>query len=461
MNEILTLRININQYCPISASGYVDLPKNIKNKNAVVNIKNNDEFCFLWAVISALYPAKSNLNNPASYPHFKNVLKFDGINFPMQIKNVPKFEKMNNLRINIFYLKNNNEIVPIYVSKFNTGQKIPLLMVRSKLDKSDGFESSDEFSLQEKIDYLINYNDNYHYMWIKNESRLFSKQVSKHNGKIFVCPRCLNHFTAETLLKSHTINCSQHTECKITLPEKVNNILKFKNYSYKEKVSYVIYADFECLLRKRMPFGTNTQQKVQEHVPFSIAFYLKCDFDDSQSFFKTYRGEDCAEWFVQQLKEISKFVEPTLMHVKLMENLTAQQKLSFSNATACHICEKPFNVDDVKVRDHCHITGKMRGAAHLNCNLNYKIRSIVPVVLHNLSNNDANFLIKAVAHGFEDSNMYLLPINNGKFISFSKRVPENGITFRFIDSYKFMSSSLEILSSLLTPEEKKSNSFFL
>ena len=59
----------------------------------------------------------------------------------------------------------------------------------------------------------------------------------------------------------------------------------------------------------------------------------------------------------------------------------------------CHICKKEFNNDN-KVRDHCHYTGKYRGAAHNKCNLNYKILKESPVVFHNGSTYDYHFIIK-------------------------------------------------------------------
>ena len=67
--------------------------------------------------------------------------------------------------------------------------------------------------------------------------------------------------------------------------------------------------------------------------------------------------------------------------------LTDKEKESHENQQICHICEKEFSTDN-KVRDHCHYTGKYRGAAHNNCNLNYKIPKEIPVVFHNGSTYD-------------------------------------------------------------------------
>ena len=104
-----------------------------------------------------------------------------------------------------------------------------------------------------------------------------------------------------------------------------------------------------------------------------------------------------------------------------------------------------------KVRDHCHYTGKYRGAAHNNCNLRYKIPKEIPVVFHNGSTYDYNFIIKQLVIEFK-VNFECIGENTEKYITFSvpiKKEHDNGKTtsykLRFIDSYRFMSASLSSL----------------
>jgi len=69
-----------------------------------VNVKNDDEFCFMWAVLSALYPAKTNKNNVYSYSKYSGVLNLEGLSFPLRVKVIPKFEKLNpNIAVNVLY----------------------------------------------------------------------------------------------------------------------------------------------------------------------------------------------------------------------------------------------------------------------------------------------------------------------------------------------------------------------
>ena len=85
----------------------------------------------------------------------------------------------------------------------------------------------------------------------------------------------------------------------------------------------------------------------------------------------------------------------------------------------CHICEKPFAPDDTRVRDH--LTGRYRGPAHSNCNLNYKNSFYIPIVFHNLSGYDAHFIIKEIATAYK-GHVDVLPITKEKYISFTKHV---------------------------------------
>ena len=134
----------------------------------------------------------------------------------------------------------------------------------------------------------------------------------------------------------------------------------------------------------------------------------------------------------------------------------------------CHICKKRFSTDDNnkkyhKVRDHCHYTGKYRGAAHDICNLRYKIPKEIPVVFHNGSTYDYHFIIKELAEEFEGELEYLGE-NTEKYITFSvsikkeitkkdknrnDKITKISYKIKFIDSYGFMSTSLSNLVSNL------------
>ena len=105
-----------------------------------------------------------------------------------------------------------------------------------------------------------------------------------------------------------------------------------------------------------------------------------------------------------------------------------------------------------KVRDHCHYTGKYRGAAHNICNLRYEVPKELPIIFHNGSTCDYHFIIKELVKEFE-GNFDCLVENTEKYITFSVRLKKKienknlEITYKikFIDSFRFMSSSLSKL----------------
>jgi hypothetical protein len=160
----------------------------------------------------------------------------------------------------------------------------------------------------------------------------------------------------------------------------------------------------------------------------------------------------------------------------------------FDKATHCHICSKEFDCVYEKVRDHCHLSGKFRGAAHNQCNLRYRIPKFFPIVFHNLSGYDSHLFIKNL--GATVGPISCIPNNEEKYISFTKQivvghftekkvgakqivvdhfiteeggevgVAEDGLNIvevkrelRFIDSHKFMASGLESLVNNLDKGE--------
>lgn len=443
LSEISNLLVNMNKYVPLRGglSTFVPLPEDIQKKHAVVNIVNNDEYCFLWSVTAALSPLTKHSERTTSYPNFRDVLRYEGLEFPMILKNVPRFEKMNDLSINIYAItsrgkKNKSCIGPIYLSKHRSDRPtIHLLM----LNATNEFEEDDAVI--------------YHFTWIKNLSRLVSSQISKHDKATWLCDRCLSHFQTKESLNKHTIDCMEHNNCRIILPVVEQSILKFKNFQNKVAVPFAIYADLECLLEPANTRIGENSTGYQKHVPHSVGFYFHCDYSDAISEYKSFRGENCIKLFMEELEKIAVDVNSRLEDIVQMEQLTNEMNHDFESAAACHICEEPFNPENIRVRDHCHFTGKFRGAAHQACNLNYTKSHVIPVIFHNLSGYDAHFLIRALATTFEGS-IKLLPINKDKYISFSKKVKKTIVTFRFLDSFRFMPDSIDRLASYLPDDEK-------
>ena len=117
----------------------------------------------------------------------------------------------------------------------------------------------------------------WHYVWIKDLSRLCRQQFSSHKGKAFICDRCLHYSWSNEKLSAHVIDCEKMNKSKITLPTKEKKILKFKNFAYKNRVPIVVYADFECVLEPVQ----DSKRAYQRHKPFSVGYFVKCSYDAS------------------------------------------------------------------------------------------------------------------------------------------------------------------------------------
>jgi len=205
-----------------------------------------------------------------------------------------------------------------------------------------------------------------------------------------------------------------------------------------------------------------THTNIMKYLISVFTFYVRCSYDDTLSKYRSHRDPDCISWFVKELEELAHRVKTLLFINVPMGALSREQLEAHHNVTHCHICEKPFRPDDTRIRDHCHLTGRYRGPAHSNCNLNYKNLFYIPIVFHNLLGYDSHFIIKEIATTFE-SKIDVLSITKEKYISFTKHVKDiteksdfrNCIKLRFIDSYKFLSISLDKLVSFLNIEKLK------
>lgn len=108
------LMVNVNHYTPLSGGTYfstfASLPKFIQCKHAVINIQNfKDDRCLLWSIVASLHPASSNVDRTSSYPHYSTVLNYEAINFPTPLQDLPRFEQLNNLAINVYGLEKTSE----------------------------------------------------------------------------------------------------------------------------------------------------------------------------------------------------------------------------------------------------------------------------------------------------------------------------------------------------------------
>ena len=155
---------------------------------------------------------------------------------------------------------------------------------------------------------------------------------------------------------------------------------------------------------------------------------------------KTYRGVDAAEVF---LKELLKEEEKLLCLLQQTEpmKMNKMEEEVFLQSSHCHICKKVVDVFD-KVRDHDHITGIFRGAAHSSCNINYRTVDKIPVVFHNLKGYDSHIISQAIGN-VKTKEPEVVAKNLEEYVFFKIG------NLHFIDSLQFLNASLADLTKNL------------
>ena len=207
------------------------------------------------------------------------------------------------------------------------------------------------------------------------------------------------------------------------MPTTDNNTVKYNQGEKSIKLSFVAYADLECLLEKMSTCYNNLEKssttKINKYAPSGYSIFTHCSFDKLKNKLNYYRGEDCMKKFCKDLREhATKIIN---YEKKDMIPLTKKEEENYNDQKVCYICKKEFDKSDKrhhKVKNHCHYSGKYRGAAHHICNLRYKIPKEIPIVFHNGSTYDYHFIIKELVKEF-DGNFECLRENTKKYITFS------------------------------------------
>ena len=424
--NIFSITIHYDKFDPTRAGRFIELPEWIKLKKACINIKNKDQKCFNYCIQSVAYD-KISKHHPEEMFHYNklkdDILNWDGVNFPTGNRDIDRFEENNKLvSINVFEtddcLNDNKIIIHRGTKNRNAKYEIDLLKVYDE-------------------------DNNYHYVLVKNKSRLLNCQSNKNINKKHYCHHCLNPFSTEKARKKHLEKGCMASEGQQTkMPDK-DTYVEFEKHNTKLPCPFVIYGDFECLSTKS---NTGIKGTYQEHKPCGYMLNVVSRIDNTCQPY-LYRGEDCMKQFVEKLTEIKKDIFEKMNMNKPMDDLTNEQKIEFKLASNCSICGKKFEPDDEKVRDHCHFTGKYRGAAHVKCNLDYSFRYFkIPIFFHNLKNYDAHLIIAK-------ANELNIELNQNKRIDVIAQNSEKFITFsfgacQFKDSFAFLTASLDKLVGL-------------
>ena len=496
LDSIINIEIDYWQINPFKIKSWIKLPF---ASRFLINVKNKDDKCFMWSILAALYPAQGNPHRLSNYLPWERELKFEDIKLPIQFKDVPKFEHINNLRINIYMLELHS-LIPIYISNSKLEKVISLLII---------FDETQE---------------NYHYVLIKNFQSFAKEQLTKSNsvGK-HICERCFYVTNSPRMKELHDRLCSLNKPARIEMPKvtnlKDNTKLTFENYSKLLKPLATIYSDFEainnkqnilhqyikfldknklldefecfnyvqnqydeildnnildlnilhinmldnnnilCNLTKIICFvqicGKSFTIKLTEQKASAYNIYLKSNYPDilvSKDYH--YRGSSNKDTLIQFTKQVS-IIEEEIFKLHMNNNfkepkLSIEQEKEFKEASKCWMCNTTFKNDDEKVRDHDHFIqeNNYRGAAHLKCNIQCHKPKHIPFFFHNMTGYDIHLFIKSLAK-YKPKHMNVIGKTKEKY----KAVDYGCI--RFVDSLAFFGKSLDGVSKSLSNNDFK------
>ena len=435
LKSLDSLLVIVGEYKPMGESSFIPLPAKLRGKKVLINMKNDDQECFKWAVTRALNPVERGSERiTKTLREQSKQYNWEGISFPTPLSEIKKFERNNNVSISVVAndIEDGDRVYPRKSSNVAFETKIILMLLR--------------YSML-----------NNHYVVVKNLSRLLQGQATNKHAKRHYCSNCFNGFTCEARLAEHMEYCSTKDCVKTFLPSPTNNTLKFKNFKNTRRHPFTIYVDFECFTVPVEDSSTAFTTKYQEHKPSGYCFYVKCSVDDVYDMSpvihtREREDEDVTKHFVSTLTKTVREISELFNNKPFLKSTREQGK-------HCHVCNVPFNKDEERVFDKCMLTQESLGVSHKSCAC--KPPKFIPVIFHNLEGYDSHLFIKALA---EVGDISVISKNEERYISFSStidvgeyinsdgKVVTTKQEIRFLDSFKFMSSGLAKLVDDLDKE---------
>ena len=481
--RVLRVEMFADRYQPIRGGNYIPTPKWMVSKSRVkggciVNIQNtdaNDQACFPRAVIATQLVPDRNKERPPFYdsPERRRLFNFSGLEAEVKVclNTWRKFERQNpGYALTVIDCparsSTRKRLRPVFTSERKGCREVVLILLYDAAGR-------------------------HHFVACRNVGALFR---DKHNGEEATCLRCLHTYSgdgAKDRLEDHSPHCHgvnggqhgvQRTVCPEVNEDGTKPVIEFKDFHARIRLPYAAYLDFESSI---VPVPEDEQckgkgtQRLSKHEPNSFKFLTVGPDGEklADEHCPLYRGPDAAAECLRRLKATARHVFETLQACP-KHGLTREQEREHWAADSCHLCGKGAMTRCEKgsklaktdrVRDHCHITGHYRGAAHSRCNLRARTVKELPVFVHNLKGYDAHLLFQGVADVVGD--VSVIATNAEKYISFTIAVGEVIMTtdgpvegepdmkvlgkLVFKDSMQFLASGLDKLAKNLTPADLK------
>jgi hypothetical protein len=427
----LTLTDNAN------GQGIVTLPPKLAKKRACIVNVNSPSECFKYALLSILHyndvPSQQRQDKD-SYEEWVDDIDFGDIDVDnVNISDVHKIERLNNLKINIHVWEGSSTLTVRYNNRRTIADRTINLL-------------------------LVHYQGLQHYCGIVSLKRLYYTSETTHATEF--CERCCRKFSNSRIgaagtkesLSEHYRFCREGRLQIEALPS--DKTFSYQSFSAEESPAVVCYSDIESYITPQ----------TKTHCPYAIGAYNVYHEHFKQkresASMRTWVGANCIKNYLNYLdafvRELHSEIDSITNEPMIIDPL---EQHAFDVCTHCPRCKVEFAPGTHrKVRDHCHITGCYRGPLCHKCNSRLKLkRRILPVVFHNFKGYDSHLICKQAIGEMPGWHLSVIPVTHEKYMSLRANVEvgrtQNGKTryfqIIFLDSFQFLSSSLASLTSSL------------
>ena len=441
-------RLNIVKIKNVFASSYIPLPDRIIHTKSCINIKNDDDKCFLYChLLHERYRANGfkkiqgaeRLHSEKAFNYNNEMihLNYENIHFPIPFNTfytIKMIEEQNKIRINVFEYKQGekNDVVPIYHSKMDYKNCMNLLVITDK--------------------------KKYHYVYIKNLNGLLRSNLKRVETKF--CQDCFKQFSTKKAFNSINHKCIYKYDSS-ELPSNMaivdNKLVKCPIDSYVKEFNkkhtiylpFVMYCDFESILKKT---EDEKHPDKRQHELSSYCYNLVCRERSIFNRFKLYRGdgeESVIDHFLNEIKtNVLEHIKQCKKKFYALPVLTDEQLKRHKKLKKCEYCNVKFNTEIKKVQHHNHISGDFIATICQSCNSKIRTDCTLYIVFHYLRGYDIHYIITKINNHFKDSNINILGHNSSSI--FHVGIQNN---IKIIDSHEYIKGSLRSLSENLKDKD--------
>jgi len=459
IEKIKTTRLNVSSYKPANGRAFFPLDKVFMNRRCLYIPQNKDDLCAWYCLV---YGAESK-NIKIKPERIENLLKFkekypiDPALFPLEAtvntRWIEALEKLfqTNIHIHVTTVQKPNDTDTIIVSKSSYPKITDLLLIQ---DVNTGQR---------------------HFALIKD----YNAFRGDGKNKAHVCRNCSHKFNRQKDYDAHVPLCLRNETTRTTLPKPDKNICKFRSHGNKQLSPYTIIWDTETYFVPKGNKKGKNSLVVAEHRPTGVFALVHSTYENKVIKTFYHRGESSVKEFVNMVTDyVDDLSHDVFDHPKPL-HMTPSDWKNYKDTDKCYVCDEPFASYEEceqyykehkkphkkrKVKDHCHFTGKYRGSACNECNLQLKVKRVVPAIAHNFKGYDSHFLVQILGTDSPFDDIKIIPTNTEQFLQVTGKmgcVENNMMEVKFMDSMCHLSSGLDKLVKLLSDDDLVSTKEFI